>query len=570
MKSWSLLRPQRVLPLLLPALSACTYITEEEIARREDLDGDGYPVGEDCDSEDASVGPPLDWYVDEDGDGYGGETVLSTGCEGPDGGTSSAGDCDDTNLDVAPGKQEICGDAVVNDCLGSQEGAWLACGWNGKEDAATTGVRLLGESEADLAGSAILAPGDIDGDGEQDLVLSAPGAALYRGRIYLLKGPFETFTTLDDLGLRIQGETAGDLAGYATASLGDIDGDGTGDLGVGAPARGASELDLCRTGTAYIVLGVPSLDDLGGADGRFSGAYERACTGHAISAAGDLDTDGYGDLIVGSPALAGGIGRAWVLPGSALEGATLEEDAVGLTGEVGSMLGYDVHGGDDLDGDGLPELLLGAPGGDDETPTLFIVAGAEPAALSLDDAVALTAGLSTVMFGSSVLVFGDNDGDGLSDVAVAARADETERSSAGAFFVLNSPPPTASDSVVAVADAEVYGEEAGGALGFSLAAAGDADRNGHDDLVVGIPGSDLLETDSGAALLALAPLAGILDVSDAGPQVSVAQQNLNLGVAVGSFEDPRGTTLILGAPTGEGEVAEADQGITWIVRVPTW
>ena len=73
----------RLLPVLA-GMAGCAYISDEDEAVRLDPDGDGVPIGQDCDDTDAAVGAPVTWFVDEDGDNYGLDGTETTGCEVPD------------------------------------------------------------------------------------------------------------------------------------------------------------------------------------------------------------------------------------------------------------------------------------------------------------------------------------------------------------------------------------------------------------------------------------------------------------------------------------------------------
>ncbi len=558
---------------LLLLLGACTYITKDEIAERTDLDGDGFRNQDDCDPDDPDVGAGTLWYTDADGDGFGGAEEAGTSCEAPDG-AAPPGDCDDALAEVYPGAEELCGDGQVNDCAGSAALSWERCGLAGEQDLGDLSgpsgepvdvFTLYGASSADLVGTslAVATLGD-----SPAIAVGAPGVGAYKGAVFLLSGAPDSSGAIGNFAAEILGERIGDLAGFAVAGVGDVDGDGQEDLGIGAPSRAGDALDACVGGSAYVLLDPMAVEDLGEADGEFS-TGEADCAGNAMSGAGDLDGDGLDDVLVGAPALGEGDPAVWVLPGGEL--GSLDGAAVELSGSEGTMLGYSVAGGEDLDGDGVPELLLGAPGPEGVGARLYVLPGDVPDALSLDAAAVLVATARTDVLGGAVVVFGDNDGDGAVDVAVSARAADAGVEDGGAIYVLNSPPPTASGQIEGYADATVRGMESGAATGYGLAPAGDVDGDGSADLLIGAPASDGEQEDSGVVVLALGPLSGESDAADTGPRFRDERDYLGLGVSLGSFRSDDAPWILLGAPGyGATTALGRGEGAVYALALPTW
>lgn len=177
---------------------------------------------------------------------------------------------------------------------------------------------IQGEDAGDFAGTSVASAGDINGDGFNDLVVGASSADAagnakeYAGAAYVVFGKAGGFASAIDLsdlgsgayGFVIQGEDQYDGAGVSVASVGDFNGDGVDDLIVGA--SGASGL---YRGAAYVVFGkaggfASAIDlaevasGIGGFVIRGEGIYDRA--GGAVASAGDIDGDGFDDLIVGA------------------------------------------------------------------------------------------------------------------------------------------------------------------------------------------------------------------------------------------------------------------------------
>jgi hypothetical protein len=261
---------------------------------------------------------------------------------------------------------------------------------------------------------------DFDGDGHNDLAISAPRAATTaggdNGRVYLYLG---SAGGIDKQSVMIlDAPTPEGLFGNALATL-DLDGDGYADLAVGAPAvprQGPS-----ARGCVYVYHGGPGglaavplvLDpgELGGDD-----------FGRTLAAGGDINGDGYADLIVGAPlsALEGvdGAGAAFVFYGDPLQPHLVQA----LHGDDGpmSIAGYAVAGPGDVDGDGFDDVLVGASGGESGGVARLYRGG--PA--GVQDATSLrlapTPATPGFAFGDDVAGVGDLDGDGRADFAVGA------------------------------------------------------------------------------------------------------------------------------------------------------
>lgn len=265
----------------------------------------------------------------------------------------------------------------------------------------------LGDAPGDALGSAVVTVGDVDGDGRQDLLAGAPfhageGVGADAGTALLLSGADGSLIR------RFDGEAAGDRLGSALAGPGDLDGDGIPDLALGAPGHGSP----AGAGVVWV---------RSGADGalwfRVDGSVSGEGLGSALAAAGDLDLDGVPDLLIGAPwALVDGGVRGRVTGHSGLDGTLL----LTLDGVfVNSQHGMAVAGGHDLDGDGVPDVVVGAP---KEKASLFdlvgavrVLSGADGSVLWKKKAAGAIAGL-----GRAVASPGDLDADGFADVVMGS------------------------------------------------------------------------------------------------------------------------------------------------------
>ncbi len=236
---------------------------------------------------------------------------------------------------------------------GPVSGAWGADGAD---------ATLLAEGDHHEAGCAVASPGDVDGDGLDDLLVGASGfdgSSSRRGAAYLLSGPVRGVFHLVDGAARLVGESDGDRAGSAVAGAGDVDGDGLVDLLVGAYQAGYAH---DAAGAAYLVLGPASGEvDLGEADARLDGVAEAEYAGYALAGPGDTDGDGYADLAIASHEVDSRAGATWLVRGPVTGVLSLTSADAVLLGEAHTdYAGYALSSAGDQDGDGLPDLLLGA------------------------------------------------------------------------------------------------------------------------------------------------------------------------------------------------------------------
>ncbi|MCB9745044.1 MAG: FG-GAP repeat protein [Alphaproteobacteria bacterium] len=281
-------------------------------------------------------------------------------------------------------------------------------------------ARFYGLVSGDLQSCAVAAAGDVNGGGA-GVLISAPGedgasGANNAGQVYLFEGAQAGDVALDGAGLVLQG--SGDLVkvGESLVGLGDIDGDGLDDLLIGGSDYDRSTFRL--TGKAYLWTGgLSGLADVTDAEAIFTMGEGSGTVPPALAAPGDVDGDGHVDALLGCPSCA----AAYVFRGP-LSGALGPEHAdLVLDGATSSEAGRAVAVVGDVDGDTLPDLLIGAPGYGGSAGRAYLVAGDATGTLLLSEALAVfSAEGSNLRLGQSVAGVGDVDGNGAPDLLLGA------------------------------------------------------------------------------------------------------------------------------------------------------
>ncbi len=493
---------------------------------------------EDCDGDvDEGLTGGLFWYSDADGDGYGDASSSIEACAQPSGYIADGSDCDDGDGDIHPDATELCWDGLDRDCDGDAEDD-DQCAPIGTIDAPTTDVRVLQGTASQYLGKS-LAGGDADGDGSDDMFLGATGYDSSAGRVYGYAGPITAGSggtlTSSEAAWTLTGDNSGDLLGSAMVA-GDFDGDGLEDLVVsalGEDSAAASAGAVYLVGASSLASGAAISTS---ADAMWTGVYEDEGLGTSL-AVGDLCGDSGLDLLVGAPGGdrwgATEAGMAYIIDNSQVfDGGSIEDADVVLVGEqLDDEAGVAVAVIGDMDADGYDELAIGAPGSDHggtDAGKIWILEG--PLSGRVELAVTPTVILGDVgdELGSAISGAGDVDGDGYSDLLLGTPEDGNEGS---AWLILGSIHPGYHDS--STRHALLVGDSRGDDAGTTVAGAGDMDQDGYADILVGAPGHDGGGSGAGAVHLIYGPVsAGSVDLSTADAVIQGTSSGYGLGSAL--------------------------------------
>ena len=408
-------------------------------------------------------------------------------------------------------------------------------------------VQVDGAAEFNFAGWSVAGAGDVNGDGVADTIVGAPDIDSYGGQgdgsAYVVFGgsSFDTPIDLDQLGdrgFRIEGAATRDGTGWSVAGAGDVNGDGLADVIVGSPD--ANNNGRQESGSASVIFGIADdpntpdvredaspvdLAELGDRGFRIDGADGGDRAGHSVEGAGDVNGDGFADVIVGAPDFDGfggqGYGSAYVVFGGSPPDTPIDLDQLGDRGfriegaATRDGTGWSVAITRDINDDGLADVIVGSPyasnngregsgsasvifGVADDPNTPDVREDASPVDLAglgdrgfrIDGASGAGGNPDGDEASTSVASAGDVNGDGRMDVIVGApnTKDENNNFVGSAYVVFGE----ASTSVVDLAQLGDRGFRIEGAVireeaGSSVNGAGDMNGDRLSDVIVGSP-----------------------------------------------------------------------------------
>jgi hypothetical protein len=325
----------------------------------------------------------------------------------------------------------------------------------------TVDIIINGKGIGDEFGRAVSSAGDVNNDGYDDIIVGGPGYSSYTGRAYIYYGGSSVDSTAD---VTMTGEGTGNYFGWSVSSAGDVNNNGYDDVIVGAYLYNSNQ------GRAYIYYGGNSMDNTPDVIMTGEGAYDRF--GVSVSGTGDVNNDGYDDVIVGAYGYNNYVGRAYIYYGGSSMNNTAD---VIMTGEeTGSSLGQSVSKAGDVNNDGFDDVILGVTNYNSCTGRAYIYYGGN----SMDNTrdVIMTGEGTYNFFGCSVSGAGDVNNDGYDDVIVGAYGYNTYT---GCVYIYHG-----SSSMDSTADVKMTGNGTDKGFACSVSGAGDVNNDGYSDIIV--------------------------------------------------------------------------------------
>jgi hypothetical protein len=517
-------------------------------------------VDEDCngvanDDDPNAEGKRL-WYVDADEDGYGSKATVESCFEAP--GLATVGtDCNDKDYDINPGTPEVCdpldkdedcdgfsdqndpegplgqplyyidvdgdGDGDMTDpgqyfCDGVPPGYSTLNGdcddtnilinprapencrdlidndCNGAVDDCgpipdigldTSDTILEGSSSYAYHGWNVAGVRDMNGDGQADFATAAWYYDSGKGAVYVFYGPMDA-GTFDPEDVADSIVEGSTMYGYFGYSL-----DEAGDINNDGFDDMIAGTQSYNNGNAYIFMG-PLLGDTStsGADGTWAGENSTDYAGQGVAGGFDFDADGNGDYLVGAYAAASYSGAVYLIYGPGTGDNSLADAPVKITGSL--SYGYLGQGGSltgvpDMDGDGADEVALGQYSGSSYAGAVYLFYGQSLSGdYDTSDAdVTYTGAATSDYLGMHIARSTDFNGDGLGDVMMGAYAADTGGSYTGSVYIVAGPGDTGGN-VNTIALAEMYGEVSYQFIGQNdMDGELDVNRDDFTDLVIG-------------------------------------------------------------------------------------
>ncbi|NMC00358.1 MAG: hypothetical protein GYA35_08785, partial [Thermoanaerobaculaceae bacterium] len=308
--------------------------------------------------------------------------------------------------------------------------------------------------------------GDVNGDGYSDVIVGSYNYNSGRGKAYLYYG--SAFGLSSSAGWTKEGEIAGGYFGISASTAGDVNGDGYSDIIIGAFG--------CNSGAGRTYL------YCGGSTGLSSspswirnGENMSDMFGATVATAGDVNGDGYSDVLVNAYGFNLNSGRAYLFNGSA-SGLTLTPSWVATGEGINNYFGRAIATAGDVNGDGYSDVIAGAWGYNSETGKAYLYLGG-PSGLSSSPSWVKTGETTYSRYGLPAVSAGDVNGDGFSDVLIGA--DRFSDYQGKAYLYLGSASGLSSPhswSGSGPGENSCYGYVSG---------AGDVNGDGYGDIVVG-------------------------------------------------------------------------------------
>lgn len=474
-----------------------------------------------------------------------------------------------------------------------------------------TAVTFQSNQKDAQMGYSVASAGDFNGDGFSDVLVGVPyydKTAIDEGRANLYLGS-NTFFDDPITAYSLNSGQAGALMGLTVATAGDIDGDGFSDILVGSPLFGANKAgavryykgnasgapqdvatlainlpnaqfgysiapagDVDADGFSDVIIGARWYTNGQGQDGEgaafiyrgggnglqsnptiLEGNQYNAAMGNKVSSAGDVNGDGYSDVLISAYLYDLNIanqkdhGIVNLYLGSSTGITSQQQPSRTFYGKDNDHMGSSIACAGDVNGDGYSDILLGAEyydNGQFNEGGVFVYYGSQGSVGIVGEPVAtMESNQADGWFGTAVASAGDVNGDGFSDIALGAYQYDKGSNNEGVVMIYFGSP----NQINTIPDQILEGDQIEAQFGFSVACAGDVNADGFADLIVGARYYDKGQNNEGAAFIYQGSRDGLI------PAVSVLESNQGdawLGSAVAPAGDVNGdgfSDLIIGA-----------------------
>jgi len=401
----------------------------------------------------------------------------------------------------------------------------------------TAGASFYGEANNDMFSRMVANAGDVNGDGYDDILMTAPynnDGGSHAGKVYLFFGKGSGWSmdiNATNANASFIAEGAGDAGGGSGEGTGlcggDINDDGLSDIIIGMPQNDDAG---SNRGQVYIIFGKTSgwqkNVDLSQADASFRGEYNGDWLGRYADCGGDVNGDGIDDLVMGASVNdENGVdsGQVYIVFGKtngwAMDTNVSTADASLLGESGGDSAGISLAIAPDMNGDGIDEVLIGAANNDrggNLAGSAYLVLGRKIADWKMDMTLASKANASWYgegiqdAFGYLLDGLGDVNGDGFGDIVIGAYRNRANGVDAGqAYIIFGRKSGWGTNVNISTGlNASYVGEATGDYAGRGVAGPGDVNGDGLNDILIGSPDNDEVATRSGEAYLIVGKTAG--------------------------------------------------------------